>query len=111
MTKQIPQNIDDLEAQRRELDRQIRAAKRAQNKAAAAALMSAQQTLGVDLARAAGAVNLEGVELLRGALMSGQKVSWLRREIGTEAPDASSRNIEQAESADRTGGDGHHDLV
>ncbi|MDN5698717.1 MAG: hypothetical protein L0G85_00195 [Kocuria sp.] len=111
MTKQILKNIDELEAQRRELDQQIRAAKRAKKKAAAAALMSALQTLGVDLAGAAGADNIESVELLREALMSDQMQAWLRHQIGTESSDVPVPGMGLAEAIDSTGGGGHYDRV
>ena len=83
MTKQILKSIDDLEARRRELDRQIRAAKRAEKKAALEALSAAQQHLGVEVAEAVGADSLDAVKRLRVALMSGQMQGWLRQQVGS----------------------------
>ena len=85
MTKKMLKNIDELEAERRELDRQIRAAKRAKKKAAAEALLSARQSVGVDLAVAVGADTPETVESLRQALMADRMQAWLRQQIVTES--------------------------
>lgn len=102
MSKQHTKNIDDMVAQRRELDRQIRSAKRAEAKAAKAALLSARQDLGVRLAEAMGADTIEDVQVLRAAVESGQIQHQIRMQIGTDSADT-----EQAAS-DAAGGD-HHD--
>lgn len=97
----MTKNIEQMEAKRRELDREIRAAKRAEAKAEKAALLSARQTLGVRLAKAVGADTIEAVELLQAALESGQVRRHLCREIGTESSDTSEH------SGDLGGGERH----
>ena|SRR5690625_567443 len=82
------ENIADMEAKRRELDRKIRAAKRAEAKAAKAALLSERQALGVWLAESVGADSIESVHRLRVALESGQVQRYLCQEIGTGSPDS-----------------------
>jgi len=74
-------NIEKLEAERRRLDREIRAAKRAAAKKEKEALLSAQHSLGVSLAEAVGADTPEQVEWLREALISGQPSERLRERI------------------------------
>lgn len=100
-------NINDMEAQRRELDRQIRAAKRAEKKAANEALLSARQHLGVDLTSAVGADTIEAIARLDQVLMSGQILQQLRRQMSATSSD----NDDAA--MDVEGGDQHehHDLV
>lgn len=100
MSKNDSKNIADLEAERRELDRKIRAAKRAEAKAAKAVLLSARQALGVRLAEAVGADTVAAAELLDGALESGQIRATLRRQIGTESPDEAAP-VEVAFGGDR----------
>lgn len=111
MTKQMLRSIDELEAQRRELDRQIRAAKSAKKKAAAAALMSARQTLGVDLAVAVGADNVATVENLRGALMSDRVQSWLRQQLSPESSDGPVPGTALVGDVDPADGGGHDDVA
>ncbi|MGO1563136.1 MAG: hypothetical protein ACTHW7_15075 [Actinomycetaceae bacterium] len=101
MTRNRNTNINDMVAQRRELDRQIRAAKRAEAKAAKEARLFARQDLGVWLTEAVGADSIEDIEALRSALDSGQIRRHLRTEIGTGSPDTG-----QA-VADAAGGDPH----
>lgn len=96
----MSKNIADMEAKRRELDRKIRAAKRAEAKAAKAALLSERQSLGVWLAEVVGADTIESVQLLRAALESGQVQRHLRHEIGTESPDTSG-SVEVNSGGDR----------
>lgn len=76
-----PTNITSLESQRRELDRQIRAAKRAEKKAADAALMSARQDLGVWLTNEVSADNLDKIARLRSALEQDNLRSHLQQQI------------------------------
>lgn len=101
MTSNRNKNINDMVAQRRELDRQIRAAKRAEAKAAKEALLSARHDLGVWLTKAVGADTIDDIAALRSALGSGQIQHHLRTEVGTGSPDTG-----QA-VADATGGDPH----
>lgn len=82
-----PTNITSLESQRRELDRQIRAAKRAEKKAADAALMSARQDLGVWLTNEVSADNLDKIARLRSALEQDNLRSHLRAQIVPPAQD------------------------
>lgn len=79
----MSKTISDMEGQRRELDRQIRAAKRAEAKAATAALLSARQDLGVWLTETAGADTIDSVERLRRVLDSEQIRTHLREQIRT----------------------------
>ncbi|MBK0332050.1 hypothetical protein I8D64_11635 [Brachybacterium sp. MASK1Z-5] len=78
--------IEQMEARRRELDRQIRAAKREADRAAKKAVEDARHALGEELALATGADTVELIERLRTVLMSGQTLVGIRRAIGTEAP-------------------------
>ena len=102
-------NISDMEAQRRELDRQIRAAKRAKKKAAAEALQSARQRVGVDLAVAVGADSPETVEALRQALMSDRMQAWLRQQISPGSSDGPVPGAAQVGDIDRAKGGDHGD--
>lgn len=104
-------NISDMEAQRRELDRQIRAAKRAKKKAAAEALLSARQRVGVDLAVAVGADTPETVESLRQALMADRMQAWLREQISPESSDGPVPGTAQVGDIDRAEGGDHGDLA
>lgn len=101
-------NIDDMEAQRRELDRQIRAAKRAKKKAEGMALSSAQQALGVDVTRALGADTVEAVERLRKVLMSGQIKSFLQQQLTTGVADRSALDAQSAGADNAARGGGPH---
>jgi len=83
------ENIEQMEAKRRELDRKIRAAKRVEAKAAKEALLSERHALGVWLAESVDADSIESVQLLRVALESGQIQRHLRQEVGTDSPDSS----------------------
>lgn len=80
-------NIADMEAQRRELDRQIKAAKRAEKRATEAALLSARERLGVELSMSVGADTLEVVGRLDRALKTGQIQEYLRERIADGSPD------------------------
>lgn len=107
MTNKTTKNITSLEDQRRELDRQIRAAKRAEKKAAENALLSSRQCMGVDLAKAVGADNVEAVRLLAGVLMSGQMQQFLREQIWVDSSegDGTDAHVEDGDESE------HHDLV
>lgn len=87
MTRNRNTNINVMVAQRRELDRQIRAAKRAEAKAAKEALLSARNDLGVWLTKAVGADTIDDIAALRSALDSGQIQRHLRTEVGTGSSD------------------------
>lgn len=108
MTKQTNTSITAMEAQRRELDRRIRAAKRAVQKAGEQALLSARHDLGVEVTTAAGADNLEAVERLRRALMSGQMIGSMKEQIDTGSLDNSATGDASAEVAQVADGGGHH---
>lgn len=112
MSRENTKNVDDLVAQRREIDRQIKAAKRAQKKAAEASLLSARQGLGVDLAMAVGADSLDAVERLVGVLMSGQMIDWMKGQVDTGSSDNSATGdgeveveVEVVEGGDHNGTD------
>ena len=64
--------IADMEAKRRKLDREIKAAKRAEAKRLREELLSARQSLGVWLAEAVNADTVEAVARLREALGTNQ---------------------------------------
>lgn len=107
-TGKTTQNIADMEAQRRELDRQIRAAKRAKKKAEAQALTSAQQALGVDVTRSLGADTVDSVQRLRAVLMSGQVMAFLRQQLTPEVADSSVLGTQSAGADDAARGGGQH---
>ncbi|ACU86370.1 hypothetical protein Bfae_25910 [Brachybacterium faecium DSM 4810] len=71
--------IQQMEAQRRELDRQIRAAKRAAQKAEKKAIQDARENLGIDLAEAVEADTLELIQRLRTVILSDGSIRELRR--------------------------------
>lgn len=100
MSKKNIESIDEMVAQRRELDRRIRAKKRADAKAAKAALLSERQALGVWLSETVGADSIESVQLLRVALESGQIQHHLRAEIGTGSVEIDDR-FEDGDHDDR----------
>lgn len=104
-------NISDMEAQRRELDRQIRAAKRAKKKAAEQAMLSARQKVGVDLAVAVGADSPETVEALRQTLMSDTIQAWLRQQLSPGSSDGPVPGMAQVADIDTTEGGAHHDVA
>lgn len=87
MTSNRNKNIDGMVAQRRELDRQIRAAKRAEAKAVKEALRFERQALGVWLAESVGAVTIEDVRMLRAALEFGQVRHLLHEALGAHTSD------------------------
>ena len=84
--------IADMEAQRRKLDREIKAAKRAEAAAAKQALLSARQALGVWLAESVGADTPEAVTRLREALSIGQVQAHLAAKVTAESPDTSEQD-------------------
>lgn len=106
--KKNSQNIGEMEARRRELDRQIRAAKRAKKKAEVLALTTAQQALGVDLTRALGADSVDAVERLRKVLMSGQVLAFLQQQFATGVADTSLLDTRSVEGDDAAKGGDHH---
>lgn len=71
--------IQQMEAQRRELDRQIRAAKRAAQKAEKKAIQDARESLGIELAEAVGADTLELIQHLRTVVLADGSIRELRR--------------------------------
>lgn len=94
--------VAEMEEQRRELDRQIRAKKRAERKAAEEHLLMLRQALGVDLAEAVGADTPELVEALGRVLMEEQMLQQLQRGIAQDARTAQSSQTPSgvAESSD-----------
>lgn len=94
--------IADMEAQRRKLDREIKAAKRAEAAAAKEALLSARQSLGVWLAEYVGADTPEAVARLREALSTGQVRAHLAAKVAAESPDTSAQadDAQPSESSD-----------
>lgn len=94
--------IADMEAQRRMLDREIKAAKRAEVKRQREALLSARQSLGVWLAESVGADTPEAVARLREALSTGQVQEHLAAKVTAESPDTSAKDddVQPSESSD-----------
>lgn len=90
--------IEEMQAARRELDRKIKAAQRAEIKVAKAALLSERQALGVWLAESAGADTLELVQRLRTALSAGHIPAQLRQQIAPESSD--SNDVEDGNRSD-----------
>lgn len=107
MNSKTSKSISDMEAQRRELDRQIRAAKRAEKKAALEALLAAQQHLGAEVAEAVGADSIDAVKRLREALMSGQMQGWLRQQIGSGSQDINEPGARSSSATENVTGGGH----
>lgn len=101
MSAKSPKSVEKMQAERRELDRRIRAAKRAEKKAAEEALLSERQALGVWLAESVGADTIEDVQTLRTEVESGQVHHLLRNALGAQSSDT-----EPAASA-AAGGDHH----
>lgn len=83
----MPESLEKMEAKRRRLDREIRAAKRAKAKAEAQALVSARQSLGVWLSESVGADTAEAVQRLKLALDKDQVRNHLARQISTQHAD------------------------
>ena len=94
--------IAEMEAQRRKLDREIKAAKRAEAKRQREALLSARQALGVWLAESVGADTQEAVARLREALSTGQVQRYLAEKVSAESPDTSAQDddAQPSESSD-----------
>ncbi|WP_271394671.1 hypothetical protein [Neomicrococcus lactis] len=103
MNKKIAQNITAMEAQRRELDRQIRAAKRAEKKAADEALVSARQRFSLNLTTAVSADSVEAISRLEKVLMSGPILDLLRRELAVDSEDIdhSQDHVNEGETHDQ----------
>lgn len=78
-------SIEQMQIERRTLDRQIRAAKRAAAKAEKDRLLSARQAIGVWLAEMAGADTVPDVEALQAALDTGQFRRFLRQALTPES--------------------------
>lgn len=104
MSTKSTRTVEKMQAERRELDRRIRAAKRAEKKAAEEALLSKRQALGVWLAESVGADTIEDVKTLRTEVESGQVHHLLRNALGAQSSDT-----EPAASA-AAGGDQHDGL-
>lgn len=81
--------IEEMQTERRSLDRQIRAAKRAAAKAEKERLLSARQALGVWLAEVAGADTVASVGALQAALETGQFREFLRQMVTPGSSDNS----------------------
>lgn len=81
-------SVEELTRARRELDRQIRAAKRAEQKAEAQALSSAHTDLGRQLASLCGADSAEAVQALQ--QRAAQVGDRLRSALVASVPQASS---------------------
>ncbi|TWP33541.1 hypothetical protein [Leekyejoonella antrihumi] len=106
MSKNNARTVEQMEIKRRELDRQIRAAKRAESKAAKEALLAARQELGVWLTKSVGADDAEAVQTLRATLESGQIQALLRERISAESSDTTRPVEVSAQSPDHVeGGD------
>lgn len=87
MSRKHSKNIAGMEAQRRELDREIRAAKRAEAKAAKERLLSERRNLGEWLAGAVGAERPEEVRRLRELLAEDDLIADLQRRLRAGCPD------------------------
>lgn len=81
--------IEEMQIERRVLDRQIRAAKRAAAKAERERLLSARQALGVWLAEVAGADTVAAVGALQTALETGQFRRFLQQALTPGSSDNS----------------------
>ena len=77
----------ELKAERAELNKAIRAAERAEKKAAEKALLDAKHTLGVWLADGLGATTLDEVEALRGGVDLNRIRERLASPVATESDD------------------------
>lgn len=97
----MSKTISDMESQRRELDRQIRAAKRAEKKAADEALLAARRDLGVRLTMAIGADDLDEIAALSAALEQDAMQNLLRQQIAQSSDrDVSNAADDAANSPD-----------
>lgn len=85
-------NIAEMEAKRRELDREIKAAKRAEAKRRREELLSARQALGVWLAEAVNADTVDAVARLREALDTDQVRAHLAGKVAAESSDTSAHD-------------------
>lgn len=77
----MTKDIERMEAERRRLDREIRAAKRAKAKAEQQALLSERHHLGVKLSEAVGADTVEKIHTLAGLIFDTGRVDVLRDEL------------------------------
>nr|VDG61814.1 Uncharacterised protein [Streptococcus thermophilus] len=84
----MAKTVEEMKQQRRELDRKIRAAKRAEAKAAKEAKVSAQQRLGAWLAGFADADTAEDVEAIQQALETEQGRRALAGLVGADTTSA-----------------------
>lgn len=84
----MAKTVEEMQQQRRELDREIRAAKRAEAKAVKEAKVSAQQRLGAWLAEFADADTAEAVEAIQQALDTEQGRQVLAGLIGADTSSA-----------------------
>lgn len=103
----MPESLEQMQVKRRQLDREIRAAKRAKAKAEAQALVSARQSLGVWLSESVGADTEEAVQRLKLALDSDQVRKHLAWQISTQRTDTSVPAVDDqaAESSDTSEGE------
>lgn len=103
----MTKTIEVMKAERRRLDREIRAAKRAEIKAAKEALLSERRSLGVWLSESVGADSVESVKALKTALGSYKVQANLAAQIGTSRPDVrdSAMALESEKSPDTSGND------
>ncbi|MGH3087202.1 MAG: hypothetical protein ACRDSJ_07785 [Rubrobacteraceae bacterium] len=93
--------IEEMETERRALDRRIRAAKRAAAKAQSERVMSAQQDLGMWLCDAVGADTVEAVEALRAVLNSRQFREHLSTRLVARTPDAVTPAVDRLPSVSK----------
>lgn len=102
--------IADMEAQRRKLDREIKAAKRAEAKRQREVLLSARQALGVWLAESVGADTPEAVTRLREVLSTGQVQGHLAAKVSAESPDTSAQDDDAQPSASSDTSSAQHEV-
>ncbi|MGH3971866.1 MAG: hypothetical protein ACRDS9_00850 [Pseudonocardiaceae bacterium] len=97
----MKKSIEQMESERRALDREIRAAKRAAAKQAEQQLLFERQALGVWLTESVGADTLDAVATLRTAFDPGQ-LAVLRASLHPPARDEGAQNpaVEEAETSD-----------
>lgn len=81
----MSKSIEELKAERREIDRRIKAQIRAEQRQRQEALLSARQDLGLWLTEAVGADTVEQVEQVREYLGSDNRLSAIRNTLATSA--------------------------
>lgn len=125
MSRKSTMTIDQMQAERRELDRTIRAAQRAEAKAAKEAFLSECHSLGERISRALGVSTLEEVRALRELLQDDDVVTDLQRRLqattsdtadassditATDSSDISEPLAAATPESDDVAGGGHDDL-